>query len=130
MISSLSTSSTDWSFATLAIASRNRVSMLLLHTGLQAGFQDCHGLNKGVGILLLFYCYIRITVWYSISFDFKSRIELYHTVDYSLNVLWIEFHSITLSIELVRRYHCTSASSEWFSNNISFVTNCHYIFRW
>ena len=59
MISSLSTSSTDWSVATLAIASRNRVSMLLLHTGRQDGFQDCQGLNKGVGIILLFYCYIR-----------------------------------------------------------------------
>ena len=62
MISSLSTSSTDWSVATLAIASRKIVSMLRDHTGRQAGFQDCQGLNKGVGIFLLFYCYIRIGV--------------------------------------------------------------------
>ena len=53
MISSLSTSSTDWSVATLAIASRNRVSMLRDHTGRQAGFQDCQGLNKGVGISVI-----------------------------------------------------------------------------
>lgn len=106
MISSLSTSSTDWSVATLAIASRNRVSMLRDHTGRQAGFQDCQGLNKGVGIFLLFYCYIRNSVWNSISFYNKRWIELLHPVYYSLNILWVEFHSVAFAVKLVGCYHC------------------------